>query len=139
MKERIVFFIAGAIVVILTISIYHYNMGIIKSITTSEADSENVAFDTVLVRGKLVVGSGENSITLENVENDTTNIILESKGSVIFITTNIKGSSITMGKQIGEFTNPGVLLTQQQRPQGNLVTHLWLKDSKGENLIRSTD
>ena len=85
-----------------------------------------------------MIGNEDNFIILQNQEN-TNNIIMESKGSIISIETTPEGSNITVGKNLGQNTNIGAVLTQQQRSQGNLVTHFLLKDSYGTKVIRTTD
>jgi hypothetical protein len=135
MKGKILFFTIGAVVVML--SVYIGNIVSTEDITIDTKDM-NPTFDTVEIKGSLLVGNEDNFIILKN-NKDSANVILQSKGSVIHITTTPKGSSITVGKILGEHTNIGVMLTQEQRPQGNLVTHFLLKDSYGENIIRTTD
>lgn len=137
MKDKIIFFTIGAVIVL--ISVYAGNVVFTEEETTdTDTEDKNPTFDTVIIRGSLIVGNKDNYIILQN-EKDTNNIIMESKGSVISIETNPKGSTITVGKDLGQNLNIGAVLTQQQRPQGNLVTHFLLKDSYGAKVIRTTD
>lgn len=137
MKDKITFFVLGAIVVILTLYI---NNTLMKDDNITTKADKNATFDSVTIKGELIIGSEGNFIMLtSDKENNRTDILLESKGSIANISADPESSSITMAKQIGEFTNIGVTLIQQQRPQGNLTTHLLLKDSNGVNVIRTTD
>lgn len=134
MKDRIVYFSIGATVVIILVIITN----LMNEKPQMPKVNTNPVFDSVTIKGTLVVGNKDNFIMLEGNKGKS-DIIIDSKGSTIVISTTPNDSTITLSKQLGEFTNIGATLTQQQRPQGNLVTHFVLKDSKGVNVIRSTD
>lgn len=134
MKDKIVYFSIGAIVVLFSVII----LNLMNEKPQTPEMNLNPIFDSVTIKGTLVIGNEENFIMLEG-DKEASNIIIDSKGSNIVISTNPKGSTITLSKHLGENANIGAMLTQQQRPQGNLVTHFMLKDSKGVNVIRSTD
>ena len=138
MRDKIIFFCIGAIVVILSVYIGNLVAKESQSTTTTTEADKTATFDTVIVKGKLFIGNEDNFILLES-DKDKSNIIIDSKGSNIIISTDSKSSAIMLSKQLDEFTNIGAVLTQQQRQQGNLITHFKLKDSYGENVIRSTD
>ena len=132
MKDRIVFFTIGAVVVML--SFFIANM-----VNESKpVEDKNPTFETVKIMGTLTIGNKDSYIILQSKENES-NLLIDSKGSSVLITTRPDESSIMLSKEIGEFINIGALLQSEQRPYGKSESSLVIKDTNGQNVIRSTE
>lgn len=136
MKDKIVYFSIGAVVVVFSVIMIDL---IAEKPTTAQMDFKNPIFDSVMIKGKLIVGNKENYIMLEG-DKEKTNLIIDSKGSTILILTTSEGSSISLSKSINGIPEMGAILQQNQKAFGDLESSLMLLEKNGKGkVIRSTD
>lgn len=136
MKDKIVYFSIGAVVVVFSVIMIDLIAG---KPTTAQMDFKNPIFDSVMIKGKLIVGNKENYILLEG-DKEKTNLIIDSKGSAVLILTTSEGSSISLSKSINGIPEMGAVLQQNQKAFGDLESSLMLLEKNGKGkVIRSTD
>lgn len=127
MKDKIIYFALGAIVVLLTVILT-------KATDTTALDDLNYrVFENVLIQGKLIVGDNESKIVLDG-RKDNANVIIDSKGSGIYILSKPNHSSITVTSDIRDLMN-GAHISSFKEVNGDTDTYIQLKDSKGEKTI----
>jgi len=128
MKDKIVFFALGAIVVLLTVNITKITN------TTAQNEKDDKVFENVLIKGKLIIGNENNKILLEGTET-TADIIIDSKGSGISIYSKPDISAILITNDTHNTKNIGTLITSYKKKNGENDTFIRMKSDKGERII----
>lgn len=130
MRDKIVFFIAGGVLVLLTFLIDKTDK------TVAQVSNETTTLDTVIIKGRLTIGDKGNQIVLES-HKDASYIVLESKGSSVYIRTSPDDSLMHLGKGFDDKDLQGLLLSTGINDMGETRSLIHIRDDKGFKLIPS--
>lgn len=134
MKDRLLFFGIGAVVVMLTALVLDA-----RNESKLKPDNMNPTFESVTITGSLVIGKNKDNFIVLETNSRGASLIIDSEGSTVLISTNSDQSSITQSKKIGEFVNIGSAMSVKHLPYGKMESHIVIRDTRGQNIIRSTD
>ena len=154
MKDRIVFFIIGAITATLAFIIGSMKEASVSAQdTATKVDSLEVDGD-VLIKGTLIIGEKPNHILLKSDEKDSTVLILRNDSTAVItaadnkasmalssepaISENVKIYSKIIPKDIPTFRNTGIILESERLKDGlTSRSYLILKYTEGTQIIYS--
>lgn len=133
MKDKIAYIIIGILVIVIIITIT-------DRVSNPEAQTNTQVFENVIIRGKLSITDGDNTITLEN-RNDASNIVINSKGHTIMLSAKKDNAIVILSDDL---THKGKLLglpkgislfTSEDKNSKNSSSVIYLSDDNGKNLI----
>jgi len=136
MKERIAYLITGIAITAILVSV-----GTVTG-QLQFVDAKTGTFEEVLIKGKLVIGTEGNNITLEN-KGDFANIIVETKGSSIMLSTENNRAIVFISSDRNKKNSLGLpdgisLMSDKTNPRKEDNAMIYLTDDKGKKTIRTT-
>ena len=135
MKDRVVF---------LTMGILIATTFFIAGKSNSPVAQQNTEiFENVIIRGRLIIGNENNNITLEN-KDDSTNIIIDSKGcGIAFSTTDEEAILILSNDRITEnikgLPDGIALFTSKDKKIGKSNSLIRISDDNGSKIVRTVE
>ncbi len=135
MKDKIVFFILGMLVITAVI--------ITERVNSPVAQVDTQVFENVLIRGKLIIEDGDNRITLEN-KDGASNIIIDSKGCGIALSAKEDNATVLVINDIQDKGKLGIpkgiaLYTTRDQATNEKGSLIYMQDDKGMKISTTTD
>lgn len=136
MKDKIVFFILGMLVIVIVLVITN-------TVNNPVAQVDTQAFENVIIKGKLIIGNKDNNITLEN-KDGSSQIIISTSGCGIALTADDENALVILSNEkivenIKGLPDGISLFTSKDRKIGQSNSLIYLTDDKGKKIMRSID